>query len=246
MTRSDVLLDKAIIVLALVFGGGSLLLFVAGPLHVVSLGLGEVATLSWDAALSVAFFLQHSVMVRTPVRRRIARTFSEHRAGAVYAIASGVVLTLSLVLWQRSPAMVLSVQGPARWFLHALAVAASAGFVWGAVSLRSFDPFGVTAIRAHLRQIRLRPSSFTVRGAYRWVRHPLYSSILLLIWSTPDVTADGLLFNVLWTAWIVGGTVLEERDLVAELGEPYLEYRRAVPMLLPWHAPRRRRPASQP
>jgi len=33
--------------------------------------------------------------------------------------------------------------------------------------------------------------------------------------------------------WIVIGTVLEERDLVAEFGESYREYQSAVPMLVP-------------
>jgi protein-S-isoprenylcysteine O-methyltransferase Ste14 len=45
------------------------------------------------------------------------------------------------------------------------------------------------------------------------------------------------LLNGLWTAWIVVGTVLEEADLEAELGETYRAYRRSVPMLLPWPRP---------
>ena len=32
-----------------------------------------------------------------------------------------------------------------------------------------------------------------VRGPYRWVRHPLYLTTLLMIWSYPDLTADRLL-----------------------------------------------------
>ena len=66
------------------------------------------------------------------------------------------------------------------------------------------------------------------------MRHPLYLAVIVLIWACPDMTADRLLFNVLWTAWIVVGTVLEEVDLIAELGDEYREYRRTVPMLIPW------------
>jgi protein-S-isoprenylcysteine O-methyltransferase Ste14 len=51
------------------------------------------------------------------------------------------------------------------------------------------------------------------------------------------VSADRLLFNVLWTAWIVAGTVLEEADLTAEFGDAYRAYRRDVPMLLPLPKP---------
>jgi protein-S-isoprenylcysteine O-methyltransferase Ste14 len=76
-----------------------------------------------------------------------------------------------------------------------------------------------------------------VRGAYRWVRHPFYACILVLVWSCPELTADRLVFNLLWTAWIVLGAALEERDLAADFGDAYRRYRRRVPMLVPWRGP---------
>jgi hypothetical protein len=35
-----------------------------------------------------------------------------------------------------------------------------------------------------------------------------------MIWSSPDISADRLLFNLLWTVWIFVGTLLEEMDLI--------------------------------
>jgi protein-S-isoprenylcysteine O-methyltransferase Ste14 len=58
--------------------------------------------------------------------------------------------------------------------------------------------------------------------------------MMLAIWSYPALQTDRLLFNGLWTVWIVVGAFLEERDLVAEFGETYREYQRQVPMLIPW------------
>jgi protein-S-isoprenylcysteine O-methyltransferase Ste14 len=226
------------IALAIAFGGGSIALFVAWPFELVRLGLGARGALLWDGGLCLAFFLQHSIMVRAPVRARLSRLVPDRYQGALYAIASGVVLTLVLILWQRSPAVVLSVEGPLRWVLLALHLLAVAGFVWGILSLPGFDPLGLAPIQAHLHGTSPRAFPFTVRGAYRWVRHPLYASLLLLFWTDPLLTTDRLLFDVLWTLWIVVGTVLEERDLVAEFGERYVAYRRDVPMLIPWHAPR--------
>ena len=55
-----------------------------------------------------------------------------------------------------------------------------------------------------------------------------------MIWSYPHLTADRALFNVLWTLWIFTGSVLEERDLVAEFGDRYRDYQNKVPMLIPW------------
>ena len=70
-------------------------------------------------------------------------------------------------------------------------------------------------------------------GGPRCCKRDCYLAILVLFWSCPDVTADRLLLNGLWTAWMVVGTLLEEADLVAEFGDAYRSYRRAVPMLIP-------------
>ncbi len=55
-----------------------------------------------------------------------------------------------------------------------------------------------------------------------------------MLWSCPDLPADRLLFNVLWTVWICVGAVLEEADLVADFGEKYIDYQSKVPMWIPW------------
>jgi protein-S-isoprenylcysteine O-methyltransferase Ste14 len=231
--------DRLLIVLARVLGGGSLLLllFLAGRGGVVDLHLGVRAALLWDSALSLAFFLQHSLMVRTGVRARLARVVPAYTLGAAYSIASGVVLTAVVLLWQRTGTRLAAVEGPARWLGPGAAALGLAGFAWAVASLRHFDPFGVRPVAAHLLGEAPRTSALSIRGPYRWVRHPLYLFTLVLIWSSLELTADRLLLDVLWTAWILVGTVLEERDLVAEKGAAYLSYQREVPMLLPWRRP---------
>jgi protein-S-isoprenylcysteine O-methyltransferase Ste14 len=116
----------------------------------------------------------------------------------------------------------------------ALYLLAIALFAWGAIALRGFDFFGLAPIQAWLRGTAEKPPIFVVRGPYRWVRHPFYLSVLVLIWSCPDLTTDRLLFNLLWTAWVILGTTFEEADLQSDFGEPYSDYRRRVPMLIPW------------
>jgi len=78
------------------------------------------------------------------------------------------------------------------------------------------------------------------------VRHPLYACILAVLWFRPEMMADGLLLAILWSGWIVVGTVLEERDLVADFGDAYRRYQREVPMLVPWRRPSGVNPARVP
>mgnify|MGYP001826795495 FL=1 len=106
--------------------------------------------------------------------------------------------------------------------------------------MKGFDSFGLRPIRHRFRTEPSRPTALVVQGAYRWVRHPLYLAVLLMIWSYPVLTIDRLLFNTLWTIWIVIGAVLEERDLAAEIGIDYHDYQRKVPMLIPTRVPNKR------
>lgn len=205
----------------------------AGPHPVVELNLRPPTALAFDALLSLAWFLQHSGMIRKSFRRKLAAVVPEHYCSAVYAVASGVALLLVPALWQPTGQGILALSGPPRWLARGLFLVAMGGMVWSFGSLRTFDPIGSGPILAHLRGVPARATPLTIRGPYRWVRHPIYALMLLMIWGCPDVTADRLLFNVLWSGWMVVATRLEERDLATEFGDDYRKYQRLVPRLVP-------------
>jgi len=227
-------------------GSFSLLVFViflfVGSLDLVDLGLGEIGSLGLNAGLCLAFFIQHSAMIRRSFRRWSEQRISTDFHGALYTIVSGVFLLTLVVLWQKSSHTPASAQGVLRWLLRAVFLLSIIGFYWGIRALGKFDAYGIGPILRYLRGAAPRkPMPFVVRGPYRWVRHPLYFFVLLMIWSCPDLTADRLLFNILWTIWIIIGTVLEERDLVEDFGSAYRDYQREVPVLIPWRLPRLKR-----
>lgn len=231
------------LILSALLGGISLLAFafflLLGPLDIVLLNLDLKTALAWDGGLCLAFFGQHSTMIRRTFRDRLDRVMPERYQPAFYSIASGVFLLLLVVLWQGTTLVLLSVEGPGRWALRGLFLATGPVLLWAIRSLGAFDTFGLEPIRAHLRGSEPRTMPLAIRGPYRWVRHPLYNLFVVMMWTFPDLTADRLLFNVLFTGWIVLGTFLEERDLVRELGDSYRSYQRQVPMLVPWRGPRR-------
>jgi protein-S-isoprenylcysteine O-methyltransferase Ste14 len=72
-----------------------------------------------------------------------------------------------------------------------------------------------------------------VRGFYCYVRHPIYSFSLLLLWLTPAMTVNLLTVYVLTTLYFYVGSLHEERRLLAEFGEAYRDYQQQVPRLIP-------------
>ncbi len=229
-----------VIVLATLSGGGSLLIFgaflIAGPFTVIHLNISEPQALLWDGFLSAVFFLQHSGVIRSSFRTWFSSIIPAHYYSATYAIASGTVLTAVVLLWKPSHTTLFEVQGLLRIPFRAAFLFAVAGFVWGVRTLGEFDPFGRLSILTHLNNKQQAPH-LVVRGPYLWVRHPLYFFMLVFIWATPSLSLDRLLFNLLWTFWIVLGSCLEEKDLVAEFGESYRHYQNMVPMFIPWRCP---------
>jgi protein-S-isoprenylcysteine O-methyltransferase Ste14 len=235
--------------LAIVLGGGSLLFFFwAGRPMLVQMHMAPAGALGWNAFLSLFFFTQHSVMIRRSVRARLATVIPVRYDGAFYAITSGLVLMLVVLLYQRIPLPPLFVlHGPALWMVNMVALLAVASIAWTIFALRTFDPFGVRPIRQHLRNgpaassaaTPFRAKPFVLYGPFRWVRHPLYSAIIILLWATPQMSLTRFELAALWTAWILGATLLEERDLKTDFGETYRQYCKRVPMFVPWRGPMR-------
>ena len=238
MNKKDRFVAKALMFAAPIIGGASLLLFVIflshGSLQIINLGFPEVTVLVWDGFLSILFFVQHSSMIRRGFRARLSNTIPNYYSNAVFTLASSIVLTGIVVLWQTSITVLYELQGFQRWITWGVFLAGIVGVCWGIYALKFTDLFGHIPIRDHLNGKPLYTQKFSVYGPYLWVRHPLYFCVLLLMWACPELTLDRLIFNLLWTVWIIIGTVLEERDLMLDFADDYRQYQTRVPMLIPW------------
>jgi len=70
------------------------------------------------------------------------------------------------------------------------------------------------------------------RGILGAVRHPFYAGIFPPIWAR-DLDAAFLIVNIILSAYLIIGSILEERKLVLEFGDAYREYQQKVSMLFP-------------
>ena len=233
--------DYSVITLATTLGVGSIVLF-AWPTRptFLPLGLSPAATAWWNTLVSFVFFAQHSMLVRRPVRARLRAIVPPRYDRAFYAITSGIALGAVAILLQPAGQPLFVLDGLPRRAVSTAALLAVAGFAWGVHALRTFDLLGLRPIRHHLRGERGEPAApepaaaLVVRGPYRWVRHPLYTCVIVLLWANPVMSLDRLVLAAVWTTWIFIGAFLEERDLIADFGSAYRQYRAQVPILIPW------------
>ncbi len=73
-------------------------------------------------------------------------------------------------------------------------------------------------------------------GIYRYIRHPMYSSLLLLAWGTflKHFSLAGLVAVAVSTIFLVVAGLIEEKENLAFFGPAYLEYRKTTKMFLPF------------
>jgi len=194
-------------------------------------GLAESIML--DVMLLGAFAVQHSVMARPAFKRWWTSIVPVSCERGTYVLISSLLLILIFWQWRPIVATIWRAEG-----FSAATLTAISWFGW-LIALTStcmidhFELFGLRQVFDALRGEAARVSPFKTPLLYRLVRHPLMLGILLAFWATPHMTAGHLLFAVLITGYILLGVRLEERDLVANFGEDYEQYRRRVPMLMP-------------
>lgn len=70
-------------------------------------------------------------------------------------------------------------------------------------------------------------------GLYRFIRHPLYTFSLLILWLSPRVTINSFIVYLALTMYVLAGAFFEERKLLREFGQEYVNYRSVTPMLVP-------------
>lgn len=182
--------------------------------------------------LSVGLYgLLHSLLASFAVKQWARRVLGK-KIYRWYRLAYNIFFTALLIpllsVYTAFPDRILYII-PAPWVylttalqLAGLALAADATLrtdLWAFLGLRPEAP--------------ARAEALVIRGAYRWVRHPMYSGSLLFIWLMPVMSLNTALFYAALTLYIIIGAHFEERKLLAEYGQAYAKYRHQVPMLIP-------------
>jgi len=199
-----------------------------------------------DVGLLGIFAVQHSVMARGAFKRWLTRLVPEAAERSTYVLASSLALIALFAFWQPLGGVVWSVEDAAlRGILYALFAFGWMLVLVSTFLINHFDLFGLRQVWLNLLGRPYRAIGFRTPGPYRYLRHPLYLGWFFAFWATPLMTWTHLLFAVATSAYILIAIQLEERDLVNALGDQYRDYRKRVPMLIPFTKARYRNSGVQ-
>lgn len=193
--------------------------------------LGEA--LAVNGGLLALFAVQHTIMARKAFKRRWTRLVPAQVERATFVLVTCVILTATFWQWRHLPGTLWQVDGPAAWLLRGVSFLGWGIVLFSSFLIDHFELFGLRQVVRHFRGLPVAAPTFRERSLYRMVRHPLMLGFLLAFWSTPVMSMGHLFFAAMCTGYILFGIQVEERGLVTEHGEAYLDYRRRVPMLVP-------------
>ena len=174
------------------------------------------------------YFFTHSLLAANSVKelfgKFLGKSFRFYRLGYVIFSSLGLLL---LLFWNAniSTDHLFNHEGAARY-----------------LSL-VFAAFGVIVIKISFRSYRLSEfigmstseEPFTTKGILSSIRHPIYSGTILIVvgyWLfNPTIPTSASVICIL--VYLPIGIYLEERKLIKQFGERYVQYKRDVPALIP-------------
>ncbi len=124
---------------------------------------------------------------------------------------------------------------------YCLVGSAAALFVAGARHYSMLQFLGIQQIRKESARSAMTGSGdFDATGVLGVIRHPWYVAVFVLLW-TGELNMAAITTNLVLSAYLIVGTLLEERKLVIEFGEEYKRYQERVSMFIPlkWLTARR-------
>lgn len=198
---------------------------------------------------TAAFAVVHSALAATGVKDAVAARFRYGRELYRAAYNAQAVAAFGVLVWyiaRRPKRTLYRVRGVRAGLMRlgqfgGIAFAVAAARATGVATLSGLDNVLAVAAGTSTRQVPAaqgpeadESGSLRIRGPFRLVRHPLNLAPLAPFWLTPHMTARRLAFNVVATAYLIVGSIHEEKRLRRQYGRLYEGYQRGgVPFYLP-------------
>jgi methanethiol S-methyltransferase len=190
------------------------------------------------AVLWAAYCAVHSWLISISATRLFQRALGTgYRFFRIFFNIFSLSTLIILALYSNSPrfqgSILFAWNGNWRFLRYSLVLVAVVLIISGARHYSMSQFIGLQQIRSNQSSGALTQSGdFDATGVLRLVRHPWYLAVFILIWAK-DLNIGVAIINMVLTAYLMIGTLLEERKLALEFGDKYREYQDAVSMFIP-------------
>jgi methanethiol S-methyltransferase len=190
------------------------------------------------ALLWIAFCIVHSVLISITVTDFLKRALGDKYRFFrlffnVFSLTTVVPLLMYSHLTPWKTELIFAWKGNVRIIQYVLM---ALGVLLAITAARHYNIFQFLGVQQILKRrsgtAMTESGEFDSSGVLGIVRHPWYLAVFILLWSR-DLSLAGLIINLVLSAYLLIGTLLEERKLVLEFGEKYAAYQRQVSMFIP-------------
>lgn len=183
---------------------------------------------------SIVWGVVHSILASHAVKDAARRFFGPvsdrlyRFSYNVFSVASLFPILMMLLTLPDQPLYVI----PEPWVYLTVLMQGAAAFALmaGVMQTGPFEFAGLTQLSGLGADATAK---LVTNGLYAYVRHPLYTAGLVFIWAMPEMTLNRLVLWVVFSLYLVIGAFFEERKMVKEFGQAYIDYKAKTPMLLP-------------
>lgn len=218
-------------------GAGALFWFFFAAVGIAPYSLSTIeasnlaSALAINAMLILIFGTQHTIMARKSFKGKLTRIIPVHLERATFVLATGICMGLILWYWQPLHGNIWSIENEiARFVLLGFAFAAVGYVLITSLVTNHFELFGIRQAWLYATGKPYTPLEFKRQWVYKYSRHPMMLGLLVVIWSTPDMSVTRLALAVLLTIYLFIGIRFEERSLIQEFGDKYRQYQKEVGM----------------
>ena len=176
------------------------------------------------ALLWIAYCVVHSALISITVTDFLKRALGDrYRFYRLFFNIFSVITLIPLLMYSHSARwkteLLFAWEGYMRIIQYGLM---ALGVILAITAARHYNMFQFLGIQQILKRrsgtAMTESGEFDSSGVLGIVRHPWYLAVFILLWAR-DLNLAGLIINMVLSAYLLIGTLLEERKLVLEFGE---------------------------
>ena len=187
-----------------------------------------------------AFGAIHSLLASHTTKAIAQRLLGTEFATMSYRLFFNVsavmtVLPVLYLVWTLPDRELYRLPLPLSYVALTLQGLAAAGLVYALYQMDVFFFIGLRQVidPPHTSIDATSTAQLVTNGLQRYVRHPLYTTSLIILYLASPMTLNWLAFAFSCNVYFFIGSIFEERKLVREFGAAYRAYQQQVPRLLP-------------